>query len=296
MYSNCKLCGFGCGINRNDNFGKCKCGVLPKLALVSRHYWEEPCISGDKGSGTIFFSGCNFSCIFCQNYEISQEGYGKEVSVERLAEIFLEQQDRGVHNINLVSPTPYVPSIIEAIKIAKEKGLELPLVYNTNGYEMVETIKMLDGYIDIYLPDLKYYDDELAIKYSGVPNYFKVASQAILEMQRQVGMAQFDENGIMKKGLIIRHLIMPGSVLQTKKILNWIKDNLPEQIYISIMAQYFPTYKAKEDNIINRKISKSEYEIVIDLIQQFENGYIQELGEHEEEYVPKFDLSGIDKE
>ena len=295
MVDNCKLCGFKCGINRNEKLGKCKCGVLPKLALVSKHYWEEPCISGKNGSGTIFFSGCNFSCIFCQNYMISQEGYGKEVSIERLAEILIEQQSGGAHNINLVSPTPYVPAIIEAIKIAKANGLTIPIVYNTNCYDSVETIKMLDGYIDVYLPDIKYFDDEISIKYSGVPKYFEVASKAIIEMQRQVGIPQFDENGIIKKGLIIRHLIMPGNVLQTKKILQWVEGNLPKQTYISVMAQYFPSYKAKDDAIINRKITRKEYDIVLDLIEQFENGYIQELGEHEEEYVPQFDLSGVDK-
>ncbi len=227
--------------------------------------------------GTVFFSGCNFSCIFCQNYEISQNGFGKEVSVERLAQIIIEQQSRGVHNINLVSPTIYVPSIIEAIKIAKENGLKIPIVYNTNGYENVQTIKMLDGYVDVYLPDLKYYDDEVSIKYSKVPHYFDTASRAIQEMIKQVGVAKFDENGIIQKGVIIRHLIMPGNILQTKKILEWIKDNLSDDTYISIMAQYFPTYKAKDEDIINRKITQKEYDIVVDLIQDFKNGYIQEL-------------------
>ncbi len=296
MFESCKLCGFKCGVDRNKVDGVCKCKTLPKIALVSKHMWEEPCISGTKGSGTIFFSGCNFSCVFCQNYRISQENFGKEISVERLAEIMIEQQNRGVHNINLVSPTPYVPLIIEAIKIAREKGLSIPIVYNTNGFDTVETIKMLDGYIDVYLPDFKYFDDEVSKKYSKVSNYFKTCTEAILEMQKQVGTPSFDENGIIKKGLIIRHLIMPGNVLQTKKILNWIKENLPKDTYISIMAQYFPTYKAKEIEEINRKISKKEYDIVVDLIRDFENGYIQELGEHEEEYVPDFNLSGVNKE
>ncbi len=277
MEEKCNLCGFRCNVNREEKLGVCKCGVLPKLALVSVHNWEEPCISGTKGSGTVFFSGCNFSCIFCQNYEISQERYGEEVSIERLAEIFIEQQEKGVHNINLVSPTPYAKVIAEALKIAKNNGLTIPVVYNTNGYDSVETIKMLDGLIDIYLPDLKYYDDEVALKYSKIPHYFETAKEAVLEMQRQVGKAQFDENGIIKKGLIIRHLIIPGNVLQTRKVLEWIKEKLPKDVYISIMAQYFPTYKAKEDDLINRKITKKEYEIVLDLIQNFENGYVQEL-------------------
>ena len=277
MEEKCNLCGFRCNVNREEKLGVCKCGVLPKLALVSVHNWEEPCISGTKGSGTVFFSGCNFSCIFCQNYEISQERYGEEVSIERLAEIFIEQQEKGVHNINLVSPTPYAKVIAEALRIAKNNGLTIPVVYNTNGYDSVETIKMLDGLVDIYLPDLKYYDDEVALKYSKIPHYFETAKEAVLEMQRQVGKAQFDENGIIKKGLIIRHLIIPGNVLQTRKVLEWIKEKLPKDVYISIMAQYFPTYKAKEDDLINRKITKKEYEIVLDLIQNFENGYVQEL-------------------
>lgn len=295
MLEKCELCGFKCGINRNEKYGVCKCGNVPKLALVSKHMWEEPCISGENGSGTIFFSGCNFSCIYCQNYKISQECYGKEISIERLAEIFIEQQNRNVNNINLVSPTPYVPMIIEAIKIARKSGLNIPIVYNTNGYDSVETIKLLDGYVDVYLPDLKYFDDGCGNKYSKCNNYFEVASKAILEMYKQVGKAEFDEKGIIKKGLIIRHLILPGNIMQTKKILKWIKENLPEDIYISVMAQYFPTYKAKEDDLLNRKITKKEYEMVIKLIEEFENGYIQELGEHEEEYVPNFDLDGIDK-
>lgn len=293
MFEKCELCGFKCSINRNEKLGVCKCGTLPKLALVSKHMWEEPCISGENGSGTIFFSGCNFSCEYCQNYKISQENFGKEISVERLASIFIEQQERGVNNINLVSPTPYVPLIVEALKIAKQKGLTLPIIYNTNGYDSVETIRMLDGYIDVYLPDLKYFDDDIAFKYSKCRNYFVVTTEAIKEMYKQVGMPEFDENGIIKKGLIIRHLILPGNVMQTKKILDWIKTELSKDVYISIMAQYFPTYKAKEDNIINRKITLNEYNRVVNMLDDFENGYIQELGEHEEEYVPDFDLSNI---
>lgn len=293
MFESCELCGFRCKVNRNEKYGVCKCGVLPKLALVSKHMWEEPCISGKNGSGTIFFSGCNFSCVFCQNYKISQENYGKEITIERLAEIFLEQQSRGVNNINLVSPTPYVKVIIEALKIAKSKGLNIPIIYNTNGYDTVETIKLLEGYVDVYLPDLKYFDGAVAKKYSKCNNYFEIASKAILEMYKQVGNPVFDEKGIITRGLIIRHLVLPGNIMQTKKVLEWIKKELPKDIYISIMAQYFPTYKAREDDTINRKITSNEYERVIDMLDYFENGYIQELGEHEEEYVPNFDLSNI---
>ncbi len=289
----CNLCAFNCNIDRETQLGKCKCNLNPKLALASIHNWEEPCISGTNGSGTVFFSGCNFNCIFCQNYEISQSHYGKDISTERLAEIFLELQEKNVHNINLVSPTPYVLSIIKALDIAKNKGLKIPIVYNTNSFENIETIKMLNGYIDIYLPDLKYYSDSVALEYSGAPNYFNVASKAILEMYYQVGNAKFDKDNIMQKGMIIRHLILPNHIIETRKILDWISENLPQEIYISVMAQYFPTYKAKENNLLNRKISKREYEVVLNMISKFKNGYIQELSNFEEEYVPNFDLSGV---
>lgn len=252
-------------------------GFCQKLHWYLNIFGKSLAYRGIQGSGTVFFSGCNFSCIFCQNYQISQDGFGKEVSVERLATIFIEQQNRGVHNINLVSPTIFVDSIIEAIKIAKENGLKIPIVYNTNGYETVETIKKLSGFIDIYLPDLKYFDDEVALKYSKVPHYFENASKAILEMTNQVGQAVFNSDGIMQKGVIIRHLILPGNIIQTKKIIEWIKQNIPKDVYISIMAQYFPAYKAKDDATICRKINKKEYDIVVDLIKDFKNGFIQDL-------------------
>lgn len=293
MLEKCNLCHYNCNVNRNEKLGFCKCKILPKIALANIHNWEEPCISGTRGSGTVFFSGCNLKCVFCQNHQISHENFGKEITINRLAEIFIELQNQKVHNINLVSPTPYVPQIIEAIKIAKSNGLSIPIVYNTNSYENLETIKSLNGYIDIYLPDLKYFDDDVAIKYSNAKDYFNTASLAISEMIKQVGQAKFDEHGIMKKGVIVRHLIIPGQILQTKRILNWIKQNLPKDTYISIMAQYFPTYKAKDFPEINHKITKQEYNFVTSMLEDFENGYIQELGEHEEEYVPNFDLKGV---
>ena len=292
MLESCTLCNHNCKVNRNSSIGFCKCPILPKLALASIHKWEEPCISGTNGSGTVFFSGCNLKCQFCQNYEISNNNFGKEISIDRLANIFLELQEKKVHNINLVSPTPYVPQIIEAIKIAKANGLNIPIVYNTNSYENIDTIKSLNGYIDIYLPDLKYFDNEIAKKYSLINNYFEVASKNIIEMVKQVGNPIF-RNGIMQKGVIIRHLILPNQILQTKRILEWLKNNLPQNTYISIMAQYFPTYNAKNFPEINRKITKQEYNFVTSMIKDFENGYIQELGEHEEEYVPNFNLDGI---
>ena len=292
---NCKICPRNCKINRTKNIGYCKCNDKIKIALVSTHYYEEPCISKENGSGTIFFSNCNMNCIFCQNYEISQQGKGKEVSVERLADIMLEQQERKVNNINLVTPTMYVYQIIEAIKIARKKGLIIPIVYNTNSYENIETIKALNGYIDIYLPDLKYYTDSLSIKYSNAPHYFENATRAIKEMKKQIPEYEFDENGTMKKGVIIRHLILPNYLQNTKNILKWIKDNFDDEIYVSIMAQYFPSYKAKEDEKINRKISMREYRKIEEYVYElnFKNGYMQDLVKNEEEYVPNFNLNNV---
>ena len=287
----CTICPHNCKINRTKNPGRCKSTDKIKIALYSIHNFEEPCISGEKGSGTIFFSNCNMNCVFCQNYEISQLGRGKEITIEELANVMIKQQERNVQNINLVTPTSYALHIVEAIKIARKKGLEIPIVYNTNGYESVETLKLLEGYVDIYLPDLKYYYDNLAKKYSKVDNYFEIATKAIQEMYRQVGTPVLDENGVMKNGLMIRHLILPNEVQNSKKVLKWIKENIDSNVYVSIMAQYFPTYKAKEIPEIARKITKEEYEKVENYLYELdlENGYIQELGEHEEEYVPTWE-------
>ena len=287
----CEVCPHKCKINRKNNkIGRCKASDKVKIALYSTHDFEKPCISGKKGSGTVFFSNCNLNCVYCQNYEISQQGKGKEISIEELANIFLEQQNKNVENINLVTPTSYVPQIIEAIKIAKERGLKIPIVYNTNGYEKIETLKALQGYIDVYLPDLKYYSNKLSIKYSKVNNYFSVATEAIKEMYRQVGTPKFNEDGIMQRGIIIRHLVLPNHIQNSKNILKWIKENMPQDVYVSIMAQYFPTYKAKEDELLNRKLTKKEYKEIEKFLYTLDlkNGYIQELGEHEEEYVPDF--------
>ena len=287
----CEICPHKCNVNReNGQTGRCKCNDKIKIALVSTHEYEEPCISGKNGSGTVFFSNCNLNCMYCQNYEISQLGKGREITIEELADIFIKQQAKGVNNINLVTPTMYAYQIIEAIKIARKSGLNLPIIFNTNGYERVETIKALDGYIDVYLPDLKYYSDTLSKKYSNVDKYFEVATKAIKEMYRQVGQATFNEKGIIQKGVIIRHLILPNHLQNTKHILKWIKENLGD-IYVSIMAQYFPTYKAKGDSLIGRKLTKKEYKEIENFLYTLElqNGYIQELGEHEEEYVPEWD-------
>lgn len=291
LLEKCCICPHNCSVNRLEGkIGRCKATKNVKIALYSIHRFEEPCISGEDGSGTVFFSNCNLNCQFCQNYEISQLGRGKEISIEELADIFLKQQDKKVENINLVTPTSYVVQIIEALKIAKNNGLNTPIVYNTNGYENIETIKMLDGYIDIYLPDLKYADNNLAKQLSGIDNYFETATTAIKEMQRQVGTPIFNDNGIMQKGLMVRHLVLPNYIENSKEVLKWLHENLPTTTYLSIMAQYFPTYKAQENSKINRKLNQTEWQEILDYIEELEieNGYVQELGEHEEEYVPKW--------
>ena len=285
----CEVCPFRCKVNRLEGkIGRCGCKDKIKIALASLHYYEEPGISGNNGSGTVFFSNCNLNCLFCQNYKISQEGKGREVSIEELADIFLDQQKNGANNINLVTPTMYAYQIIEALKIAKPKGLTIPVIYNTNGYENVETIKALKGYIDVYLPDLKYYSNEIAVKYSKAPNYFEIATKAILEMINQVGAPEFDENGLIKRGVIIRHLVLPGHIQNSKHI--WLKENVNSRAYVSVMAQYFPTYKAKEDKYLNRKLTNKEYSEIEQYLYllDIENGYMQDLGKHEEEYVPDF--------
>lgn len=292
LLEKCTICPHNCGINRLDNqIGRCKSSDTVKVALYSTHNFEEPCISGKKGSGTVFFSNCNMNCVFCQNYEISQQGKGKEISIEELADIFIKQQEKDVENINLVTPTSYVPQIIEAIKKARSHGLKLPIVYNTNGYEKVETLKMLEGYVDIYLPDFKYSDNDLGKRLSKVDNYFEIVTDALKEMYRQTGKAVFDEEGIMQRGMIIRHLVLPNHILNSRRVLKWINENMHD-VYVSVMAQYFPTYKAKEIDDINRKLTKEEYEQIENYLYRLdlENGYIQGLGEHEEEYVPHWEI------
>ena len=287
----CKLCPHECKVNRNNGeVGRCRAGNKIKVNLINLHYYEEPCISGKNGSGTIFFTGCNMSCKYCQNYKISQELSGREIEIIELADEFIKLQNMKANNINLVTGCMYVPQVIEAIKIAKKKGLRIPIVYNSSGYENVKTLKMLDGYIDIYLPDLKYYYEELAYNLSGIKNYFENATKAIKEMYKQVGTPIFDDNGIIQKGLIIRHLVLPNHIRNSKMVLKWIKENIDEKVFVSVMAQYFPTYKAMETNDINRKLSKQEYEEIEEYLYYLNiyNGYIQDLEDCEEQYVPKF--------
>lgn len=291
----CTLCPAKCGINRTQQKGAC--GASDKLIVAKAflHQWEEPCISGNKGSGTIFFSGCNLHCVFCQNHDISQDCFGKEVSTLRLAEIILELQFQGAANINLVTPTPFILHIIEAVRIAREKGLTLPIVYNTNSYEAIETIELLKGTIDIYLPDIKYLNSKYSLKYSKVPHYFDYASKAVKAMIKQVGHPNFDENGIMKKGVLIRHMIMPDLLEDSKNILRWIKDELGIQAYVSLMCQYTPMYKANLYEEINRKLDDWEYEYIIAFFFKLglENGFVQDYSSATMDYVPSFDLSGV---
>lgn len=292
MYLNkCNLCPHMCLVDReNKKRGFCKSGENVKIALSSKFFYEEPCISGTKGSGAVFFSNCNLRCVYCQNYKISKEGKGKEISIKELANIFLNLQEEGACNINLVTPTIYALHIKEALILAKKNGLNIPVIYNSSGYENVDTIKELDGLIDVYLPDFKYCSNELGLKYSGVNKYFDFASSAILEMYRQVGHPIFDNNGIIKKGLIIRNLILPNNTKNTKNVLEWIVENIGKEAYVSIMAQYFPTNEAQNINELNRKITKKEYHIIEKYMYDLglENGYFQSLGKNEEKYVPNF--------
>ncbi|MBE6065960.1 radical SAM protein [Clostridium cochlearium] len=291
MLNQCRLCPRECNVNRlTGEVGYC--GASDKL-MVSRaalHFWEEPCVSGENGSGTVFFSNCNLKCVFCQNHCISQENLGVEISIERLSEIFLELEGNGANNINLVTPTHYVPQIIEALKLSKANGLKIPILYNSNGYDSLDTLKALDGYIDVYLPDLKYYNSKYSLKYSMAKDYFEKASIAIEEMYRQVGKPVFDENGIIKKGVIIRHLMLPGLLFDSKKILDYIHKTFGNNVYISLMNQYTPMFKASNYPEINRKLNEKHYDSIIDyaLDLGIKNAFIQESESSSEEFVPDF--------
>ena len=289
IIKNCNLCPRKCLINRYLEKGYCKASNKIKLAYYSLHMWEEPVISGNNGSGTIFFSHCNLRCIYCQNKKISIDGYGKYISNKRLGEIMLELEKKGAHNINLVTPTHYVPQISSVLKKIK---LDIPVVYNTSSYENIGTLMMMKGLVSIYLADLKYFDDSLGEKYSGCSNYFEVATMAIDEMYRQVGDILLDDNGMMKKGLIVRVLILPGHVHDAKEIINYLYKTYGDSIYISIMNQYTPVNKCKYDNL-NRKVSEEEYDEVINfaLTIGVKNAFIQEGDTAEESFIPNFDKS-----
>lgn len=294
LLKECNLCPRKCGINRYVENGFCSASNKVRIAYYSLHMWEEPLISGEKGSGTIFFSNCNLRCIYCQNKKISTDGYGKNISNKRLGEIMLELQERGAHNINLVTPTMYVPQIAYVLHKIKNKELKIPVVYNTSSYENVGTIMAMNGLVDIYLADLKYYDDELAFKYSGCNNYFEVATMAIDAMYRQVGKCEFDENNMLKRGLVVRVLILPGHTHDAMKIIEYLYKTYKDDIYISIMNQYTPINKCKYNNL-NRKVTEEEYEDVISyaLTIGVNNAFIQEGEAADESFIPNFDTSII---
>jgi len=291
FYQSCTLCPHRCNVDRSQGrLGRCLAPAGPKIAKTMLHRWEEPCLSGTRGSGAVFFSHCNLRCIFCQNYRISQEGHGRELTVAELAGLFLALDNEGAHNINLVSPTPYVPSVAQALRMAKEKGLAIPVVYNTNAFDSPEALALLDGLVDIYLPDLKFYSPEISQALAGTRDYFARATQAILTMFGQVGPTYINEEGIMTRGVLIRHLILPGYPEESRAVLRWIRDFLPKGVYVSLMSQYFPTHRAVDHPKLNRTLNPEEYEEIIDYFLELglENGFTQELDSADPQYVPDF--------
>ncbi|KYZ74981.1 radical SAM protein [Anaerosporomusa subterranea] len=295
LLASCQLCPRQCGVNRLvGQVGFCQAGNLPRLGLVSLHHWEEPCLSGTRGSGTVFFSHCNLRCLFCQNHAISQGTAGKEVSVERLADIFLEQQQRGAHNINLVTPGHYAAQIAEALTLAKRMGLVLPIIYNTNAYDSKAVIEQLRGLVDIYLPDLKYIDERYSTAYSQAPDYFRYASAAISAMVQQIGEPIFDSDGIMTRGVIIRHLALPGMAEDSRAVIRYVYETFGHSVYLSLMNQYTPLHQAVNHPTLCHCLSAEEYADLVDyaLALGVENGFIQEGGAVSESFVPLFDCRG----
>lgn len=294
LLKNCMLCPRKCGVNRYKTKGACGANNKVKLAYYSLHKWEEPVISGSKGSGTIFFSNCNMKCIYCQNKKISLDGYGKYISNKKLGEIMLKLQDMGAHNINLVTPTHYVPQIVYTLHKIRNKSLNIPIIYNTSSYENVGTIMMMRGLVDVYLADLRYYDDELAFNYSGCKNYFENATMAIDEMFRQVGECSFDKDGMITKGLIVRVLILPGHIEDSKKIIKYLYKTYGNEIFISIMNQYTPVNTCIYNNL-NRKLTDEEYDDVIKYALELgiTNAFIQEGDTADDSFIPNFNTDVI---
>lgn len=292
----CELCPRKCGAKRLlDKKGFCSGGKEPKVARAALHFWEEPCISGENGSGTVFFSGCTMRCVFCQNREISRGEAGKYVSVERLAEIFLELQQKGANNINLVTPMHYAPQITSALDLARKNGLSLPTVWNTGGWELPESVESVKDYADIWLTDFKYFDNSLAEKFSSAKNYFENASASLEKMVAQTGEAVFDDNGMMKKGVIVRHLVLPGHTDDSKKVLSYLWGKYGDKIWISIMNQYTPFCSDGKFPELLRKVTDEEYEDVIDFAVDLgiENAFTQEGEAASESFIPPFDLEGV---
>ena len=295
----CNLCPRECNVNRtNGEKGICSVtgsGIVGARAAL--HMWEEPCISGENGSGTVFFSGCPLRCVYCQNYYIANGTTGSEISKERLAEIFLELQEKNAENINLVTPTHYTPEIIWAVKRAREQGLHLPIVYNCSGYEKVETLKLLEGIVDIYLTDFKYMDKEVAKRYSRAENYPEIAKATLTEMVRQCGEAEFDNRGMMKRGIIVRHLLLPGQMKNAKDVVQYVYETYGDQVFLSLMNQYTPLPHVEKYPELNRRITEEEYDELVDYAIELgvENGFIQEGETAEESFIPEFNEEGWKK-
>ncbi len=292
----CNICPRNCNIDRSDKRGYCGMTDTVKVSRAALHFWEEPCISGEAGSGTVFFSGCNMKCVFCQNQDISHGGFGKEITVEHLAGLFLKLQSQGALNINLVTPTHYTMQIIQAVKLAKTQGLTLPIVYNTSSYEKVETLKMLEGIVDIYLPDFKYMDSAAALRYSKAEDYPQVAMAALDEMVRQQPECAFDDEGIMQRGVIVRHLILPGQVQGAKDAVGYLYHRYGDSIFVSLMSQYTPCTDLDGYPEINRTLTAEEYDEVVDYAVDIglENGFTQEGEAASESFIPPFNLEGVD--
>ena len=287
----CNDCPRNCGIDRTKENGFCGMGLLPKIARASVHLWEEPPISANNGSGTVFFSGCNLKCEFCQNKEISKKQFGEVVTIERLKEIYKELTRQGVNNINLVTPTHFLDAVLKSL----DEPLSVPVVYNCGGYENVESLKKLEGKINIYIPDLKYADDSLAFDYSGAKNYFEIATNAIKEMFRQVGRYKINDEGIMQSGVIIRHLVLPGQLENSKKVIDWVSENFKDgDILFSLMSQFTPNGECKKDEL-HRRLTQEEYDEITEYLYDsgIEDGFMQELSSAKEEYTPEFDLTGV---
>ncbi len=297
MLTDCTLCPRECHVNRMEGKrGYCKETATLAVARAALHMWEETCISGESGSGTVFFCGCNMGCIFCQNHNISRAKAGKEITVDRLAQIFLELQEQGACNINLVTPTHYVPQIAEALDLSRKRGVALPVVYNTSGYEKAETLRMLRGSVDIYLPDFKYMDEELAKECSDAPDYPAYAKQALAEMYRQTGGFKIDgQTGMMRSGVIVRHLVLPGHVKDSREVIRYLYETYKDQILISIMNQYTPMPRVSGHPLLGRKVTRREYEKVVDYALEIgvECGYIQEGEAALESFIPEFDGMGV---
>lgn len=297
LYKKCRLCPRKCGVNRAvGERGVCGGGVNPFVARASLHQWEEPCLSGANGSGTVFFSGCSLGCVFCQNAEISRGAAGKEIDTARLCDIFLELEEKGAHNINLVSSSHYTPSVIEALDLSRSRGLKIPVVYNSSGYESTDTLRLLEGYIDIYLPDFKYISPVLSEKYSHAKDYSERAKEALAEMIRQQPRAVFDENGIMQKGVIVRHLMLPDCARDSRAALEYLHKTYGDSIYISLMRQFTPTAELRDKHPeLFRKITDKEYGRMLDFCDTLgiERGFSQDAGCEEESFIPPFDLEGV---